>query len=145
MVVYQKLSEIVEENGKTIFENNMEQKHNIPLGALVEVTYDNWHGDGACEKVHARLWVVHRGRDCDGTPLYWLSRTKLKDRSKVRILFPKPEEEDEGGGWVISEDMSERMFYRHEGGFQESSLKVIEVTEDLKKGVGALQWEEEND
>ena len=57
-------SEIVEANGKTIRENNMEKGHNIPLQSLVETA------EGL------RLYVVMHGRDCDGTPLYWLSFQK---------------------------------------------------------------------
>jgi hypothetical protein len=68
------VADIVEENGKTIRENNLEKTHDIPIGTLVEVKYDEWYGDGACEKVHARLWVIGHSRDCDGTPLYNLSK-----------------------------------------------------------------------
>ena len=67
---------IVEANGKTIRENNLETIHRIPIGSLVEVKFNSWFSDGACWKVHARLWVVHHSRDCDGTPLYTLSRWK---------------------------------------------------------------------
>lgn len=68
------LHNVVEPNGKTIRENNLQKMHAIPIGTLVEVKYDNWLGGGACEKVHARLWVVAHTRDCDGTPLYSLGR-----------------------------------------------------------------------
>lgn len=57
-------------DGRTIKEHNMELKHNIPLGALVEVKYSEWFGNGASMKVHARLFVSRHNRDCDGTPLY---------------------------------------------------------------------------
>ncbi len=46
---------------------NQELKHNIPLGSLVEIV-----------KTGVRLFVVFHGRDCDGTPLYWLSYDKEK-------------------------------------------------------------------
>lgn len=69
-------ADIIEENGKTIRENNLEKTHDIPIGTLVEVKFDEWHGNGACEKTHARLWVVSHDRDCDGTPLYSLSPFK---------------------------------------------------------------------
>lgn len=61
------VSEIVESNGKTIRQNNMELQHNIPLGALVEVNYEYGDMNGV------RLFVVNHSRDCDGTPLYDLS------------------------------------------------------------------------
>lgn len=130
--------DIVEENGKTIRENNMEKGHNIPVGALVEVTYDDWHGGGACSKTHARLWVVKQGRDCDGTPLYWLSKTKLEKQDPVQIHYP---DGFDGQPFGLTRRMSQKIHYEWKGGFQESSLKVIEITEDLKKGVGALSWE----
>ena len=67
-------------DGKTYRETNAEREHSIPIGSLVEVKYDEWHGDGACEKIHARLWVVRHDRDCDMTPLYSLSSlTTLKN------------------------------------------------------------------
>lgn len=37
--------------------------HDIPLGALVEL------------ESGVRLFVVHQGRDCDQTPMYWLAAT----------------------------------------------------------------------
>lgn len=62
------------ETGKTFREENNEKKHNIPLGALVEVDFDDTH----CEspKSGLRLFVVSHDRDCDGTPLYSLSFNK---------------------------------------------------------------------
>lgn len=56
--------DLVEENGKTIKENNLARAHNIPVGALVEV-------DDKGER--RQLYVVYHARDCDGTPLYSLS------------------------------------------------------------------------
>lgn len=50
--------------GRTYRQINAEKKHSIPLGALVEY-YDG-----------VRLFVVARTRDCDQTPLYWLSPDK---------------------------------------------------------------------
>jgi hypothetical protein len=62
---------IVEANGKTIRENNMQQKHTLPLGALVEVRLEyNEDLNGL------RLWVAQYSRDCDGEPLYDLSFTR---------------------------------------------------------------------
>jgi hypothetical protein len=111
MIVF---SQIVEANGKTIRENNLERKHNIPIGTLVEVKYELWHGDGCCEKVHARLWVVMHGRDCDGTPLYSLSE------------------------WHDPEFA--QSIRRMRGGFSEESLTIVPITQDLKDGYGALEW-----
>ncbi len=48
------IHDIVEENGKTIKENNLEKQHKIQIDSLVEVKFDPWFGEGACWKVHAR-------------------------------------------------------------------------------------------
>jgi hypothetical protein len=59
------------ETGKSYREENNEKVHNIPLGTLVEVDFD----DSFCDKPVSglRLFVVSHDRDCDGTPLYSLS------------------------------------------------------------------------
>lgn len=71
--------DIVEANGKTIKENNMEKGHTIPLGALVEVEnlristgYEEEGQPLLTMKGWGRLYVTRHGRDCDGTPLYGL-------------------------------------------------------------------------
>lgn len=64
--------DIIETNGKSRFENNMELVHSIPIGALVEVNIENSKYD------KIRLYVVHYSRDCDGTPLYGLGYKNLK-------------------------------------------------------------------
>ena len=89
--------------------------HHIPIGSLVEVVYSHWFGEGACEKVHARLWVLQHSRDCDGTPLYILGRDK--DYSICRTF-----------GYLI-------------GGFSEDSLNPIKITPELIEGEGALGWD----
>ena len=113
------IGDIVEGNGKTIRENNMCIKHNIPIGTLVELKWDKWHHGGACEKIHARLWVVKHARDCDGSPLYNLSYFK----SLGPLDFIPP-------GSV-------------ECGFSEEMLKPIEVTKEIKIGEDVLDWTEE--
>jgi hypothetical protein len=57
-----KYSEIKEDNGKTIKENNLELKHKLPIGAAV--LYRNPEGGSLSGTVHSH------NRDCDGTPLY---------------------------------------------------------------------------
>ena len=109
--------DIVEENGKTIKENNLAKHHNIPLGTLVEVKWDEWFGEGACWKVHARLWVVSHDRDCDGTPLYALSK------------------------WNDPE-FAKQVKQTHNG-FSEESLTPVETTTRLREGYDSLTWEED--
>lgn len=64
------VSNIVEANGKTVRQNNLELQHNIPIGTLVEVDieYSDQHG--------IRAFVCEHTRDCDGTPLYALYYSK---------------------------------------------------------------------
>lgn len=72
-------SDIVEENGKTIRENNMEKIHKIPIGSVVDVELDeclDYEPGTEYEtfiRGKARLVVVAHNRDCDGTPLYSLA------------------------------------------------------------------------
>jgi hypothetical protein len=115
--------DIVEANGRTIRENNTEIPHNLRVGQLVEVKYDEWHGGGACSKVHARLWIVLCGRDCDGTPLYWLAATQCYDYGRLTVI--------------------ERMMVGAKGGFAESSLTPVQVTPELEYGTGSLEWHED--
>lgn len=131
------VADIVEENGKTIRQNNLEKTHDIPIGTLVEVKFDEWHGDGACEKVHARLWVVSHDRDCDGTPLYSLS--KYKDLMFVNGSL-KYRGED---GWWIKEEVVLRIANDWHTGYSRESLTPIEVTKELINGVGSLYWHED--
>lgn len=119
---YINVADIVEKNGKTIRENNMERKHGIPCGTLVEVKYDRWHGDGACEKVHARLWVVEHTRDCDGTPLYSLSG----QREPNLDMFPN--------------EQIGKAVWNFRSGFAEDDLIPVEITDDIKRGVNNIEW-----
>lgn len=129
------VADILEDNDKSIRQNNMEKTHNIPLRTLVEVDMETWHGDGACEVTRARLWVVSHDRDCDGTPLYSLSRVPRDKWAKdMHMVMTVPED----GTWELKEDITQGVYYKVHTGFSEESLKVIPVTEDLKSGKGSL-------
>ena len=67
------VGDIVEENGKTLKENNLAIKHDIPIGTLVEITYKSDYEEENENKYGLRLFVVNHSRDCDGTPLYDMS------------------------------------------------------------------------
>ena len=99
--------------GKTYKEENLELKHNIPIGTLVEVKWHDWFGDGAGWKVHARLWVISHDRDCDGTPLYSISRWKDFGAMYPSVAFH---------------------------GFTEGRLTPMEITPELVYGTGSLEW-----
>lgn len=73
MVTIIPMSSVVEENGKTIRENNLAIQYKIPLNTLVEVV-DREYSDYS----KMRGYVVHRSRDCDGTPLYYLGPKDFK-------------------------------------------------------------------
>ncbi len=60
MVRFIFMADIIEKNGKTIKENNLERKHKYSLNSLVELE------DGE------RLYIFEHTRDCDGSPLYSL-------------------------------------------------------------------------
>ncbi len=62
------------ETGKTYRGENNLTPHNIPLGTLVEVDFDDKYLESP--KKGLRLFVVAHDRDCDGTPLYSLSFDK---------------------------------------------------------------------
>lgn len=84
--------------GRSYREVNADRIHGIPVGALVEI-----------ESSGVRLFVVYRGRDCDQTPLYWLSPDK-NDTVKERESFANH-------GW--------------HGGYAEYSLTIVTI--DLKQ------------
>lgn len=114
MPQYMMIHDLVEENGLTIRENNLAIQHQIPIGTLVEVKWSTWFGDGACWKVHGRLWVVAHRRDCDGTPLYSISRWN-----------------DPGFA------MPSRAFH----GFGEDQLMPITLTREVHEGYDIIEWE----
>lgn len=103
--------------GKTRKQENMELHHAIPVGSLVEVRFDRWYGEGACMKAHARLWVVSHDRDCDGTPLYTLSR------------------------WNDPPFALSTRDYQN--GFGEESLTPMELMPELIDGKDALEWSDD--
>jgi hypothetical protein len=61
--------------GRSYRQVNAERTHGIPVGTLVEVV-----------NTGVRLFVVYQGRDCDSTPLYWLSPDR-NDITRVREGF----------------------------------------------------------
>lgn len=75
------------ETGRTFRQLNMEKTHKIPVGALVEITYDS---ERLGFKNGLRLHVINHSRDCDGTPLYVIgvAGTTWLDGPFVRNGFP---------------------------------------------------------
>ena len=106
------IGDLVESNGKTIKENNLELKHNIELGSLVEINTNLEQFDGL------RLWVVEHERDCDGTPLYGLSY----DIDLINFNKNNKPSED---AHELTKMLHFANQFRIEHGFSENSLKVI--------------------
>jgi hypothetical protein len=94
------------ETGKTYRELNLAKQHNIPTGSLVEIIADTEE-----DRVGGvRLFVAWQGRDCDGTPLYWLT----PQRDTVRYdNTHAPRDEYWKGPYF--------------GGFAEESLTVVKT------------------
>lgn len=76
------VSDITENNGKTVRENNMDKGHHLPLLSAVTIVQSDddecWLEDKSTEIKHVvthglPLYVVKHARDCDGTPIYALS------------------------------------------------------------------------
>ncbi len=126
----QLFSEIVEENGNTIRENNMEKKHNIPLGSIVEVemVYDVSIGDITQSlKGTIKLYVVSHGRDCDGTPLYIIG--------DIPVAYPNVKT-------FSQEWMQYKAFCKiSDHGYPEESLKQTGKVVELKKNFEEFFYE----
>jgi len=89
------VSDFVEENGKTIRENNLERIHNVPLGAVVSYQAEVFSDSKPCKvnlKGRCTLLVVGHMRDCDGSPLYVLSDLPVFFPLPSNPMDPTPEE-----------------------------------------------------
>jgi hypothetical protein len=65
------MKDIIEENGKTIYENNMDRKHKFPVGTRVYFEHETITTCGP--KFEKGIFEIYsQDRDCDGTPLYSL-------------------------------------------------------------------------
>lgn len=112
-----KYSQILEKNGKTIKENNLEKIHNIPIGTIVETSFeectkDYKTGRETLVKISGQFYVQSHTRDCDGTPLYSIS------------IKPIGYMEDDGYTFINNIVKHAICGIRH--GFSEESLKPIE-------------------
>jgi len=70
--------------GKTYREENNARVHAIPLNALVEVMKYDMDESVYVDNPHGlRLYVTRHGRDCDGTPLYYLSHMTIAEYNDI--------------------------------------------------------------
>lgn len=119
------IGDIVEENGKTIRQNNLEKKHNIPLGSLVEIISKDDENDEPGEHRHGlRLFVTGHTRDCDGTPLYALAYTKTvyAELEKVNKLLEIEKNDLQRQILVFNKHLMQGAMIN---GYDEDSLKII--------------------
>lgn len=154
------MGDLIEANGKSIKENNLAKNHELQIHQLVEVKTDQWFGpDGGSIKIHGRLWVSGYTRDCDGTPLYYLT-----DRKDVELEFRpgKTAAQDifmkvpkwlrdyiqEGGGACKKElpwhEGWKIMRFNLYGPVNGDSLKAVELTPDIISGADVLAWPNED-
>ena len=114
------------ESGKTYRQENAEKFHTIPLGALVEISCGQDDVDGL------RLFVVKHGRDCDQTPLYYLSHLVLEAYEKTErdVESAKANPDPHYPGLIPFFNGIE--VESRTGGYGESSLKIIRLPKETK-------------
>jgi hypothetical protein len=82
--------DIVEENGKTIEQNNLSKGYKFPLGTLVKFKLGNYNNKTekgtVYTNVEGHLYVVEHTRDCDGSPLYTLGECSTMDAEMVDLM-----------------------------------------------------------
>ena len=121
------VGDIVEENGKTVKENNLAVNHNVPIGSLVEITYESKY-DEPHERVKGlRLFVVKHSRDCDGSPLYSLSYslTAQDEYDKIEQDIAQHKYGDEME-WRLMMLLKWQAMGKILNGYDEGSFTVIE-------------------
>lgn len=116
------VSDIVEENGKTVRQNNLEKEHTIPLGALVEIGNPDYP-DEDCDGL--RLFVVEHNRDCDGTPLYSMSFERDAANELARLEADRANERQYSNEYNLATFAINIYAGKIMRGFPDSSLKVI--------------------
>lgn len=137
-----KFSSIVEANGKTIRENNLEIQHKYPIDTLVEIKYDTANNFGSSSKVHARLFVCKHARDCDGTPLYWFSDTPTNEWLKHpnEVFF---DEHDNPRRNISLERLCKEAHSVICNYTEDTIVKVVEQTREVLYGYDRLTWKDE--
>lgn len=105
--------EIVEANGHTWRENRLALPHNIPLKALVEVEIEKLFANNTSLKGVVQMYVIWHGRDCDGSPLYWLGTD------------PAGADRWPPDGSTFTSIMLYRSEYGVDGGYNEEQLHVV--------------------
>ncbi len=118
------------DTGKTYRQENNEKTHNIPLGSVVKVlSYDSEKHSYYEHPQGKILNVVEHGRDCDGTPLYYLHFLTISEYERSNDVMRRAVVEVDG--MRVRGDIYRQRSY---GGIPEESIKLIalphEVIED---------------
>lgn len=128
--------DIVEENGKTVKENNLAKQHLIPLGTLVEITYENEFEEPEDRVKGLRLFVVNHSRDCDGTPLYDLSLDLKAHEQNAKY---KQQLQDRNFEEPVEELLVQALYWKTEGmllrHYGPESIKVVEPEEKAEPAI----------
>ena len=144
-MVIQLVSEIVEANGKTIRQNNMEKKHKIPIDTLVHFKGSDWFGRGAFMRYEGRFYVIAHNRDCDGAPLYTIGE---KPREHILASLRELGYLEDAVGFEQLGCMKNfllRYFFLwfQVSGIDEDSLTPVEITQEVLDGYHVFSWPEE--
>lgn len=111
--------------GLTRKEVNMKKTHNFPLNSKVQVVD---YGDGSDECLGLILYVTKHGRDCDGTPLYYLShQTAEKYTTAAKYIHEFLVERGVLLNQPYHPDNANIFASPLEGGYSEESLKLISL------------------
>lgn len=124
------IGDIVEANGKTVKQNNLEKMQSIPVGSIVEITYQSKYEDPEESTFGLRLFVVNHSRDCDGSPLYTLSF-----RQDAWKNYQEMDEKIKNREYSCDDEfrIMTLLKFQYQGslmnGYDEGSLKVIKRAE----------------
>lgn len=113
---------LVEENGKTIRQNNMQIKHGFAVNDRVRFFHDQWDQ-------YILAYVAILSRDCDGEPLYVLvpDRNKVERIQECERIISNKYSSDEDKQFANFERMTTTIF----SGYTAQSLELVDVPGEL--------------
>ena len=119
-----------EGSSKTYRELNNELQHAIPLNSLVQMRRYGKNVNGNSDYIDNTqgmiLRVAKHGRDCDGTPLYYMSHMKAEDYESRMAFVSKGYMVLDGMNW--KGELFGPLLY---GGFGKDAIKLIALPEDV--------------
>lgn len=117
------------DTGESYRQGNLKKDWKIPLDSLVRVLRWVDRDSGYQDHPHAMvLRVTKRGRDCDGTPLYWLSHlTSTEYDNKMSLLEECVIETRDSYRWRGDALGSPAL----KGGYCDENLKVVALPHEL--------------